>query len=125
MISETYIVNQLVLNGIFTSVMDIKNQSIPNNLQVTYQDAVVSVQKEIEYPTSKFISEEYPLLRETEKTNPGKPPNIVLVLLESWTGKYTYTNGQILPEGKPIAPHFENLIRQGTYFPNFFASGVV
>lgn len=123
MISETYIVNQLVLNGIFTSVMDIKNQSIPNNLQVTYQDAVVSVQKEIEYPTSKFISEEYPLLRETEKTNPGKPPNIVLVLLESWTGKYTYTNGQILPEGKPIAPHFENLIRQGTYFPNFFASG--
>ncbi|AVV79502.1 LTA synthase family protein [Leptospira santarosai] len=123
MISETPIVNQLVLNGIFTSVMDIKNQSIPNNLKLSYPDAIDSVRKEIEYPGAKFVSEEYPLLRETEETNPGKPPNIVLVLLESWTGKYAYSNGQPLPEGKRIAPHFENLIREGTYFSSFFASG--
>ncbi|OMI16219.1 alkaline phosphatase [Leptospira weilii serovar Heyan] len=123
MISETHIVNQLVLNGIFTSIMDIKNQSIPNNLKLPYPDAIDSVRKEIEYPGAKFVSEEYPLLRETEETNPGKPPNIVLILLESWTGKYAYTNGQILPEGKRIAPHFEDLIRKGTYFSSFFASG--
>ncbi|EMJ93312.1 LTA synthase family protein [Leptospira alstonii] len=123
MISQTSIVNQLVLNGIFTSIMDIKNQSIPRNLQVSFPNAIVGVRKEIEYPGAKFISEEYPLLRETYETNPGKPPNIVLVLLESWTGKYAYTNGQILTQGKRIAPHFEDLIREGTYFPSFFASG--
>ncbi|TGM04596.1 alkaline phosphatase family protein [Leptospira barantonii] len=123
MISETYIVNQLVLNGIFTSVMDIKNQSIPRNLFVPYEDSIVYVRKEIDYPGATFVSEKYPLLRETEETNHGSPPNIVLVLLESWTGKYAYTNGTILPQGKKIAPHFENLIRQGTYFPSFFASG--
>ncbi|EMY79701.1 arylsulfatase [Leptospira weilii serovar Ranarum str. ICFT] len=123
MISETYAVNQLVLNGIFTSIMDIRNQSIPSNLSVSFPNAVALVRKEIEYPGAKFVSEEYPLLRETDETNPEKPPNIVLVLLESWTGKYAYTNGKILPEGKRIAPHFEDLIREGTYFPSFFASG--
>lgn len=123
MISETYIVNQLVLNGIFTSVMDIKNQSIPRNLFVSYEDSIVSVRKEIDYPGATFVSEKYPILRETKETNPNTPPNIVLVLLESWTGKYAYTNGTILPQGKKIAPHFENLIRQGTYFSSFFASG--
>lgn len=123
MISENHIVNQLVLNGIFTSVMDIKNQSIPRNLFVPYGDSIVSVRKEIDYPGAKFVSEEYPILRETEETNSGTPPNIVLVLLESWTAKYTYTNGTILPQGKKIAPHFEDLIREGTYFPSFFATG--
>ncbi|RHX80153.1 LTA synthase family protein [Leptospira yasudae] len=123
MISETPIVNQLVLNGVFTSIMDLKNQSIPANLRLSYTESIDVVRKEIEYPGATFISEEFPILRETKETNSRRPPNIVLVLLESWTGKYAYSQGQILPEGKKIAPHFETLISQGTYFSSFFASG--
>ncbi|XDD48965.1 LTA synthase family protein [Leptospira sp. WS92.C1] len=123
MISRTYLVNQLALNGIFTSIMDLKNQSIPSNLQVPYLQAIRIVREEIDYSGARFISEEYPLLRETKETSRKKPPNVVIVLLESWTGKYAFSNGTIRPEGKLIAPHFESLVREGAYFPSFFASG--
>lgn len=121
--SKIHLVNQLALNGIFTSIMDLKNQSIPPNLLVPYPKAIETVKKEVEYSGAKFISEEYPLLRETEEKNSGKPPNIVLVLLESWTGKYAYSNGNFRPEGKLVAPHFEELAKEGIYFSSFFASG--
>ncbi|MBM9502207.1 sulfatase-like hydrolase/transferase [Leptospira sp. 201903071] len=123
MTSKTHLINQLALNGVFTSIMDLKNQSIPPNLVVPYAQAIETVKKEIQYPGAKFISREYPLLRETEEKNPEKPPNIVLILLESWTGKYAFSNGSFRPEGKLVAPHFEELVKESVYFTSFFASG--
>ncbi|AOP34419.1 alkaline phosphatase [Leptospira tipperaryensis] len=123
MTSKTHLVNQLALNGVFTSIMDLKNQSIPPNLVVPYPKAIQTVREEIEYPGAEFISKEYPLLRETKEKNGKRPPNIVLILLESWTGKYAFSNGTFRPEGKLVAPHFEELVKEGVYFSSFFASG--
>ncbi|TGM57868.1 LTA synthase family protein [Leptospira adleri] len=123
MTSKIHLVNQLALNGVFTSIMDLKNQSIPPNLVVPYPKAIETVRKEIFYSGAKFVSEEFPLLRETEEKNSEKPPNIVLILLESWTGKYAYSGGSFRPEGKLVAPHFEELVKEGIYFSSFFASG--
>ncbi|TGK37546.1 LTA synthase family protein [Leptospira gomenensis] len=123
MTSRNYLVNQLALNGIFTSVMDIGYQSIPSNLRMSYEESVRVVRKEIGYSGAEFVSEEYPILRETKEKSVTSTPNVVLILLESWTGKYAYSEGTGRPDGKTVAPYFESLIPQGVYFPSFFASG--
>lgn len=123
MTSRTHLVNQLALNGIFTSVMDIGYQSIPAHLRMSYGESVNVVRKEIGYSGAEFISEEYPLLRETKEKPNASTPNVVLILLESWTGKYAYSEGIRRPAGKTVAPYFESLVSEGVYFPSFFASG--
>jgi len=46
------------------------------------------------------------------------PPNIILVFLES------FRDDLGIVEGKEITPNFENLKRQHSYFPRFYATGV-
>lgn len=47
-------------------------------------------------------------------------PNIVLVILESWTADVIKSNGGY--EG--LTPHFEGLIKDGLFFNNCYASGL-
>jgi phosphoglycerol transferase MdoB-like AlkP superfamily enzyme len=63
----------------------------------------------------------------TEQAQPGndasifrtKNPNIILIILESFTSKVIGTNDF----GEEITPNFNGLIRDGVYFKNFYASG--
>lgn len=53
------------------------------------------------------------------RNNGGKPVNVVLVVCESFTAKaigLTY-------EGKAVTPGFNQLIKEGIYFSNFYATG--
>ncbi|MCP4685754.1 MAG: sulfatase-like hydrolase/transferase [bacterium] len=45
--------------------------------------------------------------------------NVVVILMESWTGKFVGPNGDTLG----VTPHFNELARQGLFFDRFFASG--
>ena len=46
-------------------------------------------------------------------------PNIVLIILESWSSELIFT-----PEGKQeVTPHFHQLMKEGIYFDNIYASG--
>ncbi|PJZ70053.1 alkaline phosphatase [Leptospira perolatii] len=121
--SENNFLNNLPLNGVFTTTMDMKSKSIHPDLQMSFSDSLDIVRKEIAYPGAKFIDNEYPLLRETTETRTGTPPNIVLVILESWTGKFIRPNGPGLVDGIEVAPNFNRLLKQGHYFNRFFATG--
>ncbi|TGK60098.1 alkaline phosphatase family protein [Leptospira wolffii] len=121
--SENGFLNNLPLNGVFTTIMDLKSKSILPELQMQRDEAIRIVRKEIEYPGAKFVSEEFPILRETEETRKGTPPNIVIVLLESWAGKFLKPNGDGIVGGKELAPNFNALVPQGRYYPRFFATG--
>ncbi len=48
-----------------------------------------------------------------------KRPNIVLIIVESYTANVI----QSLEGEKGVAPHFENLIKEGVLFSNLYASG--
>ena len=116
-------VNNIALNGVFTSIMDLKSQSIPNYLKVDQEEAIRIVREEISYDGAEFVGQKYPLLRKQNQTNPGKPPNIVLILLENWTGKFIdpISDGKI--SGKELTPNFNQLLRKGRFYTRFFASG--
>ncbi|TGK14181.1 LTA synthase family protein [Leptospira stimsonii] len=122
-VSGNNFVNNIALNGVFTSIMDLKSQSIPKFLKLEMGEAVTIVRKEIEYSGAEFVSEKYPILRVQKETNPGTPPNIVLIMLENWTGKFIRPISDGLVEGKEVAPHFNQLLKKGRFYNRFIASG--
>lgn len=123
-ISDNTMVNNLALNGVYTAIIDLKSHSIPRSDKMDFKEAVDIVRKEIVYEGANFVSEEYPLLRKTiPKNKEAKSPNIVLVMLENWTGKFIspITDGKV--NGKEVAPNFNKLLKEGIFFQRFFAAG--
>ncbi|EQA36482.1 arylsulfatase [Leptospira inadai serovar Lyme str. 10] len=121
--SQNGFLNNLPLNGVFTTLMDLKSTAISPNLRLSHSESLAIVKKEIDYPGANFTDDRYPILRETKETRQGTPPNIVIILLESWTGKFIRPNGTGLVGGKELTPNFNSLISKGKYFPHFFATG--
>lgn len=121
--SQNGFLNNLPLNGVFTTLMDLKSTAISPNLKLPHSESLAIVKDEIDYPGANFIDDRYPILRETKETRPGTPPNIVIILLESWTGKFIRPNGSGMIEGKELTPNFNSLVATGKYFPHFFATG--
>ncbi|MBM9578817.1 sulfatase-like hydrolase/transferase [Leptospira sp. 201903070] len=122
-VSGNNFVNNIALNGVFTSIMDLKSQSIPKFLKLETEEAVKIVRKEIDYPGAEFVSEKYPILRVQKETRAGTPPNIVLIMLENWTGKFIRPISDGLVDGKEVAPHFNQLLKKGRFYNRFIASG--
>lgn len=122
--SDDTFLNNLALNGVFTSIMDMKSQKIPPSHKMDLTQAILIARKEIEYNRAKWVElPNYPLLRKTIETNPGKLPNIVLILLESWTGKFVYPNSNGIIYEKEVTPYFNQLARKSRVYPRFFSTG--
>lgn len=132
-ISEDNFINNIALNGIFTSIMDIKSQKIPDILKMDESQAIELVRSELNYEGSEWINNsEFPLLRKTipnknrklllNKNIPASP-NIVIILMESWTGKLTAASGNGYVNGIEVTPYFNALSKKGHSFSKFFATG--
>ncbi|TGJ98945.1 LTA synthase family protein [Leptospira langatensis] len=122
--SDNRALNCLSMNGIYTMVADMFNQSVNQDLRMSKLRSLNIVKDKISYPGSKFINDSFPLMRETiPKTNKGKSPNIVIILLESWTGKFLKPSGSGIVDGKEVTPEMNQLIRQGMFFEHFIATG--
>ena len=122
-ISKNDFVNNLGINGPFTAITDLKVTNIQKVHQLPMDTAAGVVQAAIAYPGAEFVSKRYPLLRRLKGTRRGRPPNIVIVILEGWTGRYVnpITDGMV--DGKVVAPHFNRLISEGLFFRKHMASG--
>ncbi|MCZ8344640.1 MAG: sulfatase-like hydrolase/transferase, partial [Leptospira sp.] len=123
-ISNDPFLNQLALNGVYTTINDLKSQSIPKHLKMTREEAVAIVKDEIAYPSAEFLgNSEFPILRRTIPNSKSKIKNIVLVIQESWTGKYVWPVGTGIWEGKEITPNYNKLAKKGHSFSKFYANG--
>ncbi|MBE7413196.1 MAG: sulfatase-like hydrolase/transferase [Leptospiraceae bacterium] len=122
-ISGNNFINNLGLNAIFTTIADLKSQTIPKSQQMRFEEAALIVREEIKYSGAEFISVKYPILRKLSETNTKRAPNVVLVLLENWTGKFIRPISNGLIDGKEVAPHFNALVKKGIFFNKFFATG--
>ena len=123
-ISDNTMVNNLALNGVYTALIDLKSHSIPRSEKMDFKEAVSLVRKEISYEGANFVSDKYPILRKSmPKNKEAKSPNIVLVMLENWTGKFInpITDGKV--NGREVAPNFNKLLKEGIFFQRFFAAG--
>ncbi len=115
--SSAYL-NNVPLNGAFTISRDIQDGE--ENVQAYDPDEnTAKVQALLDEP-SAFVHPDYPLLRYMpENANAANRPNVVVIVLESFTAKYLAEFG-----GDPrTAPEFQKLIEGGMFFRRFFATG--
>ncbi len=123
-ISNNGFINILGLNGVFTSYYDLSQTQIPNAKKISFAEAALHVRESISYEGAEFINPVYPILRKVTAVNESNPPNLVIILLESWTGKFVKPiskNGLI--DGIEVTPNFNRLAEKGVFFKRFFATG--
>lgn len=123
--SNNEFLNQLGLNGVFTTFYDLRSDTIPKSQRMELKESIEIVQKEIQYPEADFIDSKYPLLRKSKPNqNQINKQNIVLIILEGYTAKFltsVSSHGVIL--GKEVAPFLNRLIKESIFYPHFFATG--
>ncbi|TGK47455.1 alkaline phosphatase family protein [Leptospira kanakyensis] len=123
-ISDNALINQLALNGIYTTINDFKSQSIPKHLKMTDKDMLAVVKGEIGYEGAEFVEDpEFPLVRKIKGIPGKKPINVVLVIQESWTGKYVWPVSNGIWLGKEVTPYYNSLAKKGHSFRKFYANG--
>ncbi|TGK82374.1 alkaline phosphatase family protein [Leptospira noumeaensis] len=123
-ISDDALINQLALNGIYTTINDFKSQSIPKHLKMSDTDMLAAVKEEIGYEGAEFVNDpEFPLVRKIEGIPGRKSINVVLVIQESWTGKYVWPVSNGIWLDKEVTPYYNSLAKKGHSFKKFYANG--
>lgn len=123
-ISDDAFINQIALNGIYTTINDFKSQSIPKHLKLSEAEMIAVVKEEIQFEGASFVEDpEFPLVRKLKEVPGKKPTNVVLVIQESWTGKFVWPISDGLWMGKEITPFYNRLAKKGHSFRKFYANG--
>ncbi|XDD43245.1 LTA synthase family protein [Leptospira sp. WS60.C2] len=123
-ISDDAFINQIALNGIYTTINDFKSQAIPKHLKMNQGEMVSLVKEEIQFEGAEFLNDpEFPLVRKIQETPGKKPKNVVLVIQESWTGKFVWPVSDGMWLEKEVTPYYNQLAKKGHSFRKFYANG--
>lgn len=123
-ISDDALINQIALNGIYTTINDFKSQTIPKHLNMSEAEMLSIVKEEIQFEGSEFVNDpNFPLLRKLNEIPGKKPTNVVLVIQESWTGKFVWPMSDGIFLGKEVTPYYNQLAKKGHSFKRFYANG--
>lgn len=114
---------ELASNGPYQFFAAFRNNELDyQQFYGTLPEAVTAEQihAELSEPGVTFIGKEPLDIRRTV-SNPGTPrtPNIILVTIESLSGKYLGSNG----DARNLTPNLDALRQQSLYFNNFYATG--
>lgn len=111
----------LALNGVFCMYKSLSKRYAPLPDAVPAQEALDRAKNLLSSRQEKFVSPQYPLLRQrTQFNGKGKQYNLVVLLLESW--QYRYTDA-FAGTHYGATPYLDELIKHGLAFDNFYASG--
>lgn len=122
-VTKNPLLNQFVLNGIFTTIIDFRVEKFPQIQSMNELEAIAITKEIINFNGSTFVNDAFPLLRQTRGKKDYGKPNILIIILESWPAKYSHENFSPVVDGKEITPRWNSLKKQGLYFPRFFANG--
>ncbi len=118
--NDNVVEGHLVLNGIYIMIQDLYESGLKLNINYDYDSAVKAVQNMLNDGKSRFIDAEYPILRQTPgKKKSVKLPNIVIFIMESWSGDSIGALGS----GMGCTPSFDALAKEGCLFTNLFSVG--
>lgn len=117
---DNVVEGHLVLNGIYTMIQDLYESGLKLNINYDYDSAVKTVQNMLNDGKSRFIDAEYPILRQTPGNKKSvKLPNIVIFMMESWSGDSIGALGS----DRGVTPSFDALAKEGYLFTNLFSVG--
>jgi len=111
----------LALNGVFSMYKSLSKRYAPLPDAVPVEEALARTRQLLASNQERFVSNEYPLLRQRVEFNAkGKQYNLVVLLLESW--QYRYTDS-LAGTHYGATPYLDELINNSLVFDNFYASG--
>ena len=128
--SENHFVNQLALNGMYTfgrTLVETDNDPRLSYMPakdrfpfVDFETGLHDVQHMLVAPNETLDQPDSSLLRDVSQPQThGYKPNVILVIMESWSGRLTGTLGS----KRNLTPHFDTLAETGILFTDFYASG--
>jgi phosphoglycerol transferase MdoB-like AlkP superfamily enzyme len=124
--SQNILANQLTQNGMLSLVHSMSRQLEFKNIdlkELEFFDKKEVIKRSrdlVGRENNKFLSEKNPLLRITDTKKPKIKKNVVLIILESFTGQYVGALGYNDPN---LAPFFSELSKKGVLFTDFYANG--
>lgn len=113
----------LALNGPFTAASHLLSSGLSPSAFLPPEEALETVRKAVLSPVESVPDPTFPLYRRRSPA-PGPRPNVVVVLLESWSSAAVDVCRQA--EGLPplgVTPAFDALSRRGVLFTRFYACG--
>ena len=108
----------LTLNAVFTAVQALDRRRPHTTAYFSDEQAMAYLRQAVPLPDPPF-DPRYPLLRERRDEAPPNRRNIVLIVLESFSPRFTAALGGLAE----VMPHFNRLAREGLLFDNFYAVG--
>lgn len=118
--SDSPFFNQLGINPVFYLI----KSSSTKKKNHTKVDVLINDKDAIHFVQSKLgitnPNETFPLSRKVQFDKEPIKPNIVIVLMESFTSNYL----DLKYKDKPLTPNVHKLIENSYYFPNFYSAGV-
>ncbi len=118
-ISHDNSVNILTINSPFLAIRSLGKS---NSVRVMDSDNAQEIcLDQLHINSSQQIDSHYPILTKGNTTTEDKiePYNIIIILIESFTAKFTESGGDTLG----VTPCFNRLSKDGLLFNNFFATG--
>ena len=123
LIADDPLLNAISINPLFTSAYELQKETLSNSKKMRFEESVLIARETIDYEGASFENPAFPILRKTIPASSGfkTNPNIVILLLESWSAKYIGSESKV--NQKEVTPKFNQLIKEGIYFNRFFATG--
>jgi len=115
----------LKLNGPFAMGRAWLNAKPIRSDFLPWHDAVQVTRELVLGPNEQWsASDDYPLVRAQKIPGPGRKPNVVVMMLESWDAIHNDAIRRSLGlEPLGCTPNFDKLARQGRLFTHFYANG--
>ncbi len=108
----------LALNGWYSFLMTMYNRSLPPEKYLPDDEAIAVTRSLVASPRDRFLSDHYPLLRETSSTaaivQPPEKLNVVLLVIESLNATYLQSFGGPLR----VMPFLDSLASQSRIYTN-------
>jgi len=119
-ISPNPYINALCLNPVYSTLWTAirSRQELPGFFNE--QGNIRTIQDLLGYSRSSPVSSRYPLIRFSPGTGQGNRKNIVIFVLESWSGK----DVGCLGSKAGVTPFFDDLARSGLLFTRCYANGI-
>jgi phosphoglycerol transferase MdoB-like AlkP superfamily enzyme len=124
--SKNILANQLTPNGMLSLIQSIDRQREFQNIDLKKleffdkEELTKRSRDLVGRENNEFLSEKNPLLRITDTKKIEKKKNVVLIILESFTGQYVGALGYNDPN---LAPFFSELSKKGVLFTDFYGNG--
>jgi phosphoglycerol transferase MdoB-like AlkP superfamily enzyme len=133
--SDNELANQLGLNGLFTLGVSARDRIVGSDIskawtrKMSLPEARAEARKLVLGPADTLIDPENRTMLRKSGPAPasvslrppiaGKPPNVVLVIMESFSARYSGSVGA----PRDFTPHFTQLASEGVLFDRAFSSG--